>query len=86
MQIEDKLEYVLEIASKLELDVRAERLGGSGGGLCKLKGKLILFVDIDAEPIRRYETLLSSIMRFELDDIYILPEIRSDMEKIGKKE
>lgn len=86
MQIENKLEYLLEIASKFGLEIRAERLGGSGGGLCKLKGKSILFVDLDTEPFQRYEVLLSCIINFDLSGIYVLPEIRDDIDKLKSRE
>ncbi len=81
MKIEDKIEYLLELASKLGVEIRAERLGGNGGGLCAFKGKSVLFIDLDADPVSRYEKLLFNMSEFGLDDIYVLPEIRDDIEK-----
>ena len=85
MDIESKLAELLDLSSKMGLEVRAERLGGSGGGMCKLKGKSIVFVDLDAEPEARYEHLLAAFVNLsELDEMYLLPEIRSDLERIKR--
>lgn len=86
MDIENKLSVLLEVCSKLGLEVRAERLGGSGGGLCKLKGKSIAFIDLDAEPETRYERLLAGLAKFpQIDDLYLVPEIRSDLDQAAQK-
>ncbi len=82
MKIEDKLEYVLELANKLGLEIRFEHLGGGGGGLCQLKGTSIMFIDIDSEPHKRYETLLSAVVGFDIDSMYIIPEIRDDISEL----
>ena len=83
MEIEDKIAVLLEVAVKLELKVRAEPLGGNGGGICKLKGQSILFIDLDASPLMRYERLLSDLSTLPaLEDIYLVPEIRDDLDKI----
>ena len=82
MEIEDKLEHLLELTSKLGLEIRFEHLGGTGGGLCQLKGKSIMFIDMDSEPVRRYETLLSAMVGFDIDSLYILPEIRDDIDEL----
>ncbi|MFA5866289.1 MAG: hypothetical protein WC975_16580 [Phycisphaerae bacterium] len=85
MDIENKLAALLEACSKLSLEVRPDRLGGSGGGICKLKGKSIVFIDLDAEPETRYERLVIDLAGFpQIDDLYLLPEIRTDMEKVRK--
>jgi hypothetical protein len=83
LEIEDKIALLLEIAVKLELNVRAESLGGHGGGICKLKGQSILFIDLDASPVVRYERLLTDLSALPaLEDMYLLPEIRDDLEAI----
>jgi hypothetical protein len=83
LEIEEKIAALLEVCVKLELGVRAERLGGAGGGICKLKGKSILFIDLDAEPEVRYERLLSDLAWVPaLEDLYLLPEIREDLDRV----
>jgi hypothetical protein len=83
MDIESKFAAVLEVCSKLSIEVRSERLGGSGGGICKLKGKSIVFIDLDAEPEVRYERLIADLSKIpQIDTIFLLPEIRADMERL----
>lgn len=81
MDIENKLGIVLEVCSKLGLEVRPERLGGAGGGLCKLKGKSIVFIDLDAEPETRYERLVAGLAALpQVDDLFLVPEVRADLD------
>jgi len=83
LDIENKLALLLEVCAKLGLEVRPERLGGAGGGVCKLKGKSIVFIDLEAEPEVQYERLLADLSPFaQIDEMYLVPEIRSDLERI----
>jgi len=84
LNIEDKIASLLEICEKLDLVVRAERLGGGGGGICKLKGKSIIFIDLDAEADVRYERLLRDLKPLpKLEELYLLPAIRADLERLN---
>ncbi|NLE28476.1 MAG: hypothetical protein GX629_02255, partial [Phycisphaerae bacterium] len=83
MDIENKFAALLEVCSKLAMEVRPERLGGSGGGICKLKGKSIVFIDLDSEPELRYDRLVADLAKIpQIDTIFLLPEIRTDMERL----
>ncbi len=82
MDIENKLATLLEVCSKLGLEVRPERLGGAGGGICKLKGKSIVFIDLEADPEGQYERLLTDLASFpQIDDLFIVPEVRADLDR-----
>lgn len=84
MDLEEKLSAVLEALDKLAVPVRLESLGGQGGGACRLKGKLLVFIDLDADPDTRYRTALSALSSSaDVDDMYLLPEIREDLEQLG---
>ena len=81
MTTADKLEALLTTAEGLGLDVRAEFMGGDGGGLCHLKGQRILFVDTSADVVTRYERTLEAVADLpELDECYLIPELRRDIE------
>ena len=85
MDVESKIAALLELCSKLELQVRPERLGGSGGGLCRLKSKSIMFIDLDAEPEARYERLAAGLAGWPgIDDLYVVPEVRADLDRLKK--
>jgi hypothetical protein len=76
------LTVLLDMAENAGIEVRHEALGGEGGGLCILRGKRILFVDIRAllaDRIARTAEALAGLD--ELEDCYILPQVREVLEK-----
>jgi hypothetical protein len=81
MDLSRRLDALLELAEQIGIDVRAESMGGSGGGLCRLKGRRVLFVDTAADLATRYDRTLAAMAGLEeLDGRYLLPEVRQDIE------
>jgi hypothetical protein len=82
MDLSRRLDALLEVAEQLGIEVRAESMGGSGGGLCRLKGRRVLFVDTAADLATRYDrTLVAMAGLEEIDGHYLLPEVRQDIER-----
>jgi len=82
--LEERVSYVLQLLDGLAVEVRVEPMGGQGGGVCKLKGKLLVFIDIDADIESQYAWALSALAKSsDLETMYILPEIRGDLERRG---
>ena len=80
MTAQDKLDQLVKIAKDLGVSVRYESMDGAGGGLCKLRNKLVLFVDMDADALTSYEKVLLALAdNFDLEPIYLRPEIRQDL-------
>ena len=80
MTAQEKLDQLVEIAKGLGVSVRYESMEGAGGGLCKLRNKLVLFVDMDADGLTSYERVLLALAdNFDLEPIYLRPEIRQDL-------
>lgn len=81
MDISRRLDALLELAEQLGIDIRAETMGGSGGGLCRLKGRRVLFVDTAADLATRYDRTLAAMAGLtEIDARFLLPEVRQDIE------
>ena len=82
-QGEDLLGDLLELAEQLGLEVRQAPLGGEGGGLAKLRGKEILFVDIDAPGDVQLEKTAAALSRLadRLETIYVKPAVRALLEE-----
>ena len=81
MDLSNRLEHLLTLAEQIGTDVRAEPMGGAGGGLCRLHGKQVLFVDTAADLETRYERTLAALAaRPELEGRFVLPEVRRDLE------
>jgi hypothetical protein len=82
MDIGRRLEALLEVAEEIGIEVRAEQMGGDGGGLCRLKGRRVLFLDLSADLASRYDRTLASLADTpELESRYLVPELRADLEK-----
>ncbi|MGQ9649807.1 MAG: hypothetical protein ACUVXJ_06840 [Phycisphaerae bacterium] len=81
MDLASRLELLLTLAEEMGVDVRAEPMGGDGGGLCRLKGRIILFVDTAADVATRYDRTVAAMAGMpELANRYLVPEVRQDIE------
>ena len=77
-----ELEIVLEALDRLDVDVRRERCGGGGGGLCILKGKKIIFVDLDADDVTRLECSLQALAGLpDAETLFLPPAIREQVDQ-----
>ena len=77
------LNAVIDVFSRLEVSVRRERLGGGGGGLCTIRGKQVLFVDLDADVATRLDQSILALSTVPgLDAVYVVPAIRERIERI----
>ena len=82
------LEYLLELLKANNVTIRSEPLGGSGGGLCTIKGQRIFFVDTQASSAEAAMLCAEAVSKIiNIEEIYIRPEIRQFIEnhRNGKK-
>lgn len=86
MDLAARLEALCELAEEIGIEVRAEPMGGNGGGLCELRGRRVLFVDTAADLATRYDHTLAALAPLtELDQRYLAPEMRDDLERQRKE-
>lgn len=82
MELGARMEALLGVAEQLEIEIRAEALGGEGGGLCRLKGRRVLFVDTAADLATRYERTLAAMADLpDLEGWFLPPQVRDDLER-----
>ena len=82
MEPANQLEAVLEAFARVGIEVRQECLGGDGGSLCRLRGRRVLFVDLDADIATRLDHAIAALADVaEAASFYLPPEIR---ERIGR--
>ena len=77
-----QLDELVELAERLGLEVRKIDQGGGGGGLCRLRGKDVLFVDVGggiAEQVARTAEALSGLAG--LEEVFVVPEVRELLER-----
>ena len=74
------LQQLEAVAAQLEIDVRYENMADdeiaiqSGG--CKVLGRRLILIDNRRSPSTRARILARELGRFDLDPLYILPQIR----------
>jgi hypothetical protein len=81
-----ELEDVLTVFERMGVDVRSEPLGGDGGGLCRLRGKAVLFVDTMADSATRLQRALEGLADLPgIDDAYLRPDLRDAVDRIREE-
>ncbi|MFQ5492180.1 MAG: hypothetical protein ACE5GE_15800 [Phycisphaerae bacterium] len=77
----EQLERLLEAAEQLDIELRREPMTGNGGGLCRINGRYVLFVDTLADPATRLERSLEALAGApDIDGIYLTPDLRERLE------
>jgi hypothetical protein len=75
------LEELLSLLEANNITIRAEALGGSGGGLCTVKGQSIFFVDTQAQSADVAAICAEAVSKVaDVEKIYIKPEVRQFIE------
>ena len=75
------MEELLALLEANEITIRSEPLGGSGGGLCTIKGRRILFVDTQAPAIATAMICAEVVPKVvDIEQIYMKPQVRQFIE------
>jgi len=83
MDATTQLDTIVRLLEQLGVEVRQERLGGSGGGLCRIRGKQVVFVDLDADAVTRLDQSVVALASVpESATVYISPELRERMDNL----
>ena len=84
MENTTQFDKLLEVFERLGIEVRWERLGGgSGGGLCRVRGQQVLFIDLDADAATRMEQCLAALINLpEAESLYLPPALRERIDRI----
>jgi hypothetical protein len=75
------LEELLALLEAKNIEIRREPLGGSGGGLCTVRGKHMFFVDTQAAATEMAASCAEAVARVvDVENIYLRPEVREFVE------
>jgi len=81
----DILEEILQILEDNDIEIRRESLGGNGGGLCRIKGKPVFFVDQQAGSADMAIIAAEAVKEcVDLEKTYIKPEVREFIENADR--
>jgi hypothetical protein len=61
MSIIAQLDQSIEVARQQGYHVRFDWFGGTGGGVCRVNGKQVLFIDLALSPIEQLERVRSAL-------------------------
>jgi len=64
------------LAEKLGVEVVYERLPSCRSGLCRVNDQYLLFVDRALPEDAQVDVFISSLSRFPLDDLQVVPYVR----------
>ena len=82
LRILDELTVLLETNGVI---IRSEPLGGTGGGLCQVKGEDIFFLDTQAPAAEIAPLCAEAVAKIvDIENIYIKPGVRQYIEQYGK--
>jgi hypothetical protein len=79
------LEELLNLLEEQNVKIRRDSLGGSGGGLCNIKGQNIFYLDTQsssAESAAKCAEALAKVA--DIERLYIKPQVREMIEKYTK--
>ena len=75
------LDELLALLEANSVTIRNEPLGGSGGGLCTIKGEPIFFVDTQTSSAVSAAVCAEAVPKVvDVEQIYIKPQIRQYIE------
>ena len=75
------LEELLALLEASNVSIRNEPLGGSGGGLCSIKGKQIFFVDTQAASSDSAALCAEAVAKIvDIEKVFIKPQVRQFIE------
>ncbi len=84
MHTVEMLEQALDLAMRLGYTIRQEWLAGNGGGGCELKGRKLLFLDLDLGPDEQLEQVFDTL-RHEPEAVALpMPHELRDLLKVRK--
>jgi len=81
MNEQNILDELLALLEANGVTIRNEPLGGSGGGLCSIKGQRIFFVDTQASSVVSAAMCAEAVSKVvDVEQIYVKPQVRQFIE------
>ena len=59
--VTQQLNSLVALAKKMGFEIRHEFLGGTGAGICQVKGKYCLFLDLASTPADQLDAIRQSL-------------------------
>jgi len=86
MNEQNILDELLALLEANGVTIRNEPLGGSGGGLCSIKGQHIFFVDTQASAAVSAAMCAEAVSKVvDVEQIYVKPQVRQYIDDNGNQ-
>jgi hypothetical protein len=80
------LEELLALLEANGVGIRSEPLGGSGGGLCTVRGEKLFFSDTQATSAEMAAVCAEAVAKVvDIEQIFVRPEVREFIEKYSNQ-
>jgi hypothetical protein len=82
MTREQKLKELEELAIRIGIEIRYEKMGTISGGLCRIRDGEVILINKHLSTASKNELLAKELMleKDKLEKLFILPEIRELLE------
>lgn len=78
----DQLRSLVALAERCGVTLRFERLDGEGGGLCRVKGQDILFVDASADTATQLDQSAKALANHPaVEHCFVRPDLRAILDR-----
>lgn len=81
LQMDETAQFdeVLKLCERLGIEVRREHLGGEGGDLCTVRGRRLMFIDLDADIATQLAVCVKALGGLpEIERVY-LPQVLREL-------
>lgn len=85
MKEEELLNLLVDLARRLEFDIRFDR-GSFRDGACRLQGKKVIVLNRISPTTKKITALSRALADQPLDDVYLLPVVREAIENAKENE
>lgn len=76
-----QLDALLALFERFDIAVRREHLGGQGGGLVRLRGKPVVFIDLDTDAATQLDHCADAAANLpEMELVHLPPVLRERIE------
>lgn len=82
------MDELIATANKLGIEVRVQPMLGprvGAGGLCRLRGRLVVVIDAEAPAVERAGALADALGQLDTEGVFMPPEVREILDSARER-
>ena len=77
-----QIDLIVDLLTRMDIEVRREKMGGEGGGLCQMRGRRVMFIDEDADAATRIDRCVTGLANLpEIESMFLPPDLRDQVDR-----